>query len=223
MGHLKPRSATVLIYQGDDLERISELRRTAEVAKRKAQAKLDTATAVAEVTARRNGDEIGTVAAQEEYDAAVTPSQEAYNAFVEVAAERALEVQLHSIGKLRFKKLMDEHPPRMVEAPSVDDDDAPADAPDEVMHDEDGHPFYVNTETFPWALLSYIDEDNSEIRTIAEPQFKDRKECMGFLEDELADGEFGGLWVKAWSLNRAGGADPKATLYSTASLSSATP
>lgn len=92
MGLLKPRTTSVVIYQGDDLERLAELRRAVARAE-----------AASEGAPRRAGDE--------------TPARaerDAYDAFVVEAAERAVEIRLEALGSTRFGDLMLAHPPRMV-------------------------------------------------------------------------------------------------------------
>lgn len=215
MGHLKPRTATVLIYQGDDLDRITELRRNAEHNKRVAQEQLDKAESAARVTSARIGDAVSVSDARAQYEDAVKPSQEAYDEFVDEAAERALEVQVQSIGRRRFRKLVEDNPPRMVSETITEDDGTTKTV--ERVHDADGHPFNVNTDTFPLELLAYIDSDDHEVRSIVAPEFKGRHECVAFLDDELAEGDFDKLWGTAFFLNRQGSADPKATRYSTTS------
>lgn len=84
--HLKPRQATVVLYQGDDMDRLAELNRAAEQA----------------IGGNRN-------------DAGAAES-EAFNAFLAEAAERAVEVVIQSIGRRRWRDLVVAHPPRMVES-----------------------------------------------------------------------------------------------------------
>lgn len=125
MGLLKPRTTTVVIYQGDDLEHLAELYRAAERAEAAAKA--------AAKAPLRGGDEVPT--AQTERDA--------YNAAVDEAAERALVVTLTAIGRTRWRNLLAEHPARTHEvdgkAETIDDDQV----------------YEVDTETFPMALLTY--------------------------------------------------------------------
>lgn len=187
MPNLKPRTTSVVIYQGDDLDRLAELRRAAEQAKRIVAEAKKSGTA-------RMGDE--------EDD---QPAKDAYDTFVEEAAERALIVQLRSIGRTRFRKLLAAHPPRMVEADGK-----------QVAHEDDTG-YEVNTETFPDALLRY---NTDGIRTIVNPELTDKAGYDEFLDEEVAEGDFDSLWVAAYWLNRAPGADPKASRYSIDSPSS---
>lgn len=129
MGILKPRTTSVTIYQGDDLERLAELHR--------AVVRAEAAAERAASGPRRAGDEVPTADVE----------KAAYNAAVDAAAESAVEVRLRSIGSSRFADLMLNHPPRTVKA-----DDGTT------LH-EDDEPFGVNTLTFGKALLAYRDGD----------------------------------------------------------------
>ena len=210
MSHLKPRTTSVTIYQGDDLDRLGELRREADLAERIAQEALDKAEAqAANPGPRRTGDSAPDLtAARAAFEAACKPTRDAFDAFVDDAAERALIVWLRSIGRRRFVDLVAEHPARKVAGKGESEP--------ETVHEED-RLFNVNTETFPSALLTYIDADYPEFRTITEPGFKGRAEVQAFLDDEIAEGDFDKLWMAAYWLNRTPGADPKAVRYSTAS------
>ena len=128
MGLLKPRTVSVTIYQGDDLERLAELHRAVVRAEARA--------VEAARGPRRAGDEIPNADAE----------KAAYNTFVDEAAERAVEVRLRAIGSTRFADLMLAHPPRMV------------DGEDGKKPHEDDEQFGVNTLTFPKALLSYRED-----------------------------------------------------------------
>lgn len=133
MGLLKPRTATVLIYQGDDMERLAELYRTADVAARLAEE--------ASKGPRRAGDELPSAAVE----------QAAYDQAVDEAAERALEVTLEAIGSRRFRALLTEHPPRM----------EMVDGKAQVVEDDQG--YAVNTETLPMALLTFRDGEKRTV------------------------------------------------------------
>jgi hypothetical protein len=102
MSHIKPRSASVVVYQGDDLERIAELRRKAETALRNAEE--------AKKRPRRGGDEIPSAQAE----------QDEYDAFVLEAAERATVIEINHLPRKVFRGLMAEHAPR-----EGNDDDEP--------------------------------------------------------------------------------------------------
>lgn len=167
--HLNPRSATIVLYQGDDMSTLAELKRAADQAT--AGPRKD---AGAEETA-------------------------AYNAFLDEAAERAVEVVVQSIGRRRWRDLVVAHPPRMVE--SEPDDEGKT---RQVEHEEDVQ-WDVNTETFPRALLTYVD---GEYRTITEPDLGD--DLAPFVDDELTEGDFERLWIAAFALNAQPSRDPKA-------------
>ena len=106
MGLLKPRTTSVILYQGDDLERLAELRRAVDRAETQPPGP------------RRGGDEIpGAV------------EREALEAFAGEAAERAVEIRLQAIGSTRFAALMLAHEPRRVDGPDdgkrMHEDDEP--------------------------------------------------------------------------------------------------
>lgn len=182
MGLLKPRTTSVVIYQGDDLERLAELRRA-----------VDRAEAAGKGAPLRGGDEVPG-----------QPERDAYDAFVDAAADRAVEVVLRAIGSSRFGDLMLAHPPRL-----VDDGDG-----GKRVH-EDDEPFGVNTLTFGKALLAYRED---KVRTIAAPDVG-ADDLHEFLDDECSDGDIERLWTTAYYLNRTPGADPKDTRFSTISPS----
>lgn len=176
MGLLTPRTATVLVYQGDDAARLAELYRAVLRAEtRVEEAKLEPA---------RSGDELPTSDAE----------KAAYDAAVDVAAERALEVVVTTIGPQRFRKLLSEHPPRTEVVDELE----------QVV--EDDQEYHLNTETFPRALLAYRDEDRPDIRTISEPHV-DLEQLLEFLDNEISDGDFERLWNRAYLINASPGAD----------------
>lgn len=201
--HLKPRSATIVLYQGDDMDRLAELRRNVQIAERIAEA--------GKTSARLGDDTQSLDDAKTEFDA-----------FVDDAAERAVTVEIHSIGRRRFRDLLLEHPPRMVPRKvqmerALGEETAPTtDTGELVEHAEDAG-YGVNTETFPRALLCYRDGD---MVTIAQPEFKSDGEVADFVDDELAEGDFERLWIDALMLNRSPSRDPKALRYMNASSSS---
>ena len=153
MSTLKPRTATVVIYQGDDLERLGELKREAALAERLAQDDLDAARRSARGAPLRGGDPDPLVEAEAAFEAAVKPTRDAYDAFLDEAVERAVEVEVQALGRKRFRALVEVHPPRMVK------DSEGKDVPHE---DDDG--FGVDTATFPDALLTYREGDKADHR-----------------------------------------------------------
>lgn len=172
---IKPRSAQVVIYQGDDLQRLGELRRAADIAQRMVDEFKQSGTA-------RGGD---------------APSAEdekaAYNAFVEEAAERAVVIEVHALGRKQFRSLMAAHPPRKVDG----------DEGKHVVHEDDAG-YDVNMDDFPAPFLA---------ASIAEPTFPTPADCERFLDD-LADGDFDRVFSTAYWLNRAPGADPQSSKFS---------
>lgn len=202
MSTIKPRTAEVVIYQGDDLARLSELRQAAESARR--------AVAAHESATNDGSARMGDAPSAE-------AEQDAYDAFVDEAAERAVIVRVHAIGRRRFRDLMAAHPPREVEATRTDADGVERKVTE--THEDDA-PYDVNTDTFPDALLTFVDDDDDTIRTIAAPEFASAAKRKAFVEDDLSDGDFETLWTTAYFLNRSPSADPKSVRYSTVSLRS---
>lgn len=143
MGLLKPRTTTVLIYQGDDLDRLAELHRAAEHA--------DAAAKAAAGSPLRVGDEAPMAQAE----------RDAYNAAVDEAAERAIAVVLTTIGPTRWRNLLAEHPARTHEV----------DGKPETI--EDDQLYEVNTETFPMALLTYSRDGKRTATIDADPPVSD--------------------------------------------------
>lgn len=202
---INPRTAKITIYDGDDLPTLTDLRRAADVAKRIfEQAEVEAEDRAG--TPLRIGDDSGRddLAAKRE---AMLAAQDAYDSFVDEAVERALVVELRSIGRKRFRDLMADHAPRKVMVPAKPDPDADADAPagerEETHPDDKGYD--VNTETFPAALLTFTDGD---VRTIAAPEFASRGAVADFIDNDIAEGDFTGLWTAAYYLNRMPSADP---------------
>jgi len=100
MSELKPRTSTVVIYQGDDLDELSLLRRKAEQAK--AQAEEETSGPL------RVGDDVVEV----DKHPAVVEARAAYDAFVDAAADRAVMVEVRAVKRSVFRDLMAKHPAR---------------------------------------------------------------------------------------------------------------
>lgn len=205
----KPRSLTVPIYDGDDFEQITDLHRQVEIAKR------NEAAARARVAESdedpRAGDADGS---QELRDAIaeVKTRQAAYEAFVREAADRAEMWVLNPIGHEEYRALLKAHPPRVTTNTGEDGETT------ETVEPEDAA-FGVNTETFPKALLMFVDPEDDEIRTIAEPVFASEADRRRRVK-RLSAGEFDTLWIRATSLNSGLIADPKAELSSPVTLTS---
>lgn len=185
-----PRKTTVPIYDGDDFERLGELRRLVAVEERNAS-----------LEATRLGDG---------KPEALIEAEAAYNAFLDEAAERAEEWVIETIGNAEWRKLIADHPPRKVTGP---------DGKERTHEDDEG--IEVNTETFPLALLTFVDAEDPEIRTITAPEF-DSPAALRRRLKRLSQGEFETLWSRAYALNTGGVADPKLARFSTAPTSSET-
>lgn len=179
---------TIIIYADDDEARLLELRRDIGLAEAEHEK--------ARKAATRYGD--GDLGASEKVQAA----EDAYDAFVDEAAERAEAWELSSIGHGEFRDLLATHPAR-----KVDNDDTSEGAPKQVVHPEDRQ-FGVDTSTFGEALLTF--KGRRGRRTIIEPT----EDLLDRLED-LSAGQFDTLWVTAYYLNLGGPSDPKAMRFST--------
>lgn len=220
MGVLKPRTTTVTLYHGDDLERLAELHQEARVATARADAAARKVEAIGESDAAplRGGDtDEGSVAAREHREALAEKeaAEAAYDDFVTGAAERAVEVRLQAIGSTRFSDLLLAHPARS----TLDEDGKPQVHEDDLafsrVQEMAGYrPVLVDVSTFPRALAGFRDETK---RTIVEPDTSE-EELAEFLDDECSEGDLERLWTAAFFLNR-GGADPKGTRFSTSSRS----
>lgn len=181
MPELKPRQTSMVIYQGDDIERFAELRQKVEFAEREYERD--------KKAPARTGDDVS--------DDAVVAAKAAFDAFVDEAAERAVEVRIRALGRTAFRNLMKDHPPR------VDDKG------EELL--DDGA-YGVNLDTFADALLAY---SHDGVSTILEPAFPSSADRQRFLDD-ISDGDYDDLFTRAYHLNRNPGADPKASRYSVA-------
>lgn len=185
-----PRKATIPIYDGDDFERLAELRREVDIAERNAQSD--------QGASPRIGDDVDT-------SAEVRRARQAFAAAVDEASERAEMWVLHPIGHEEFRQLLRDHPPRKVKETGEDGQER------EVAHADDSG-WDVNAETFPKALLTFVDPDDETIRTVAQPEF-DSVAALRKRIKRLSVGEFDSIWVAAFVLNNGGIADPKASPY----------
>src|SRR5690349_15962520 len=104
------RKATIPIYDGDDFERLAELRREVDIAERKVLTESARETVAAP---RRAGDEISNPVAEAER--AAQAARDAFDAFVDEASERAETWVIAPIGHEEFRALLREHPPRKVD------------------------------------------------------------------------------------------------------------
>lgn len=198
--------ATVPIYHGDDFERMAELRRAVQIKERL----LDEAKREAEenVTPRRIGDEDEGDAKVAAAKAAHVAARAALSDFIDEASERAEMWVLRPIGHEEFRELLKSHPPRKV----TEKDDRGEDA--EITHPDDASwamilGVEVNTETYPKTLLTFVDPEDDEIRTVEEPF-----ESVAALRKRikrLTAGEFDSMWTRAHLLNSGAVADPKSS------------
>lgn len=126
---LAPRTAKVTIYQGDDMANLAELRQAVDVAERKhekAKKAVDDALASGSL---RIGDDL-----PEQYEDDLRAARSAYEAAVDEASERAVEVTLVAMKRKAFRDLMAAHPPR--------------------KDNEDDAQYGVNFDTFPPEFLA---------------------------------------------------------------------
>lgn len=200
------RKTTIPIYDGDDFERLGELRREVTIAERRLA---DAEELARPVATRRLGDDTpdehpDVTTARE----ALQQAKDAYDAFLDEAAERAEEWVLHAIGHEEYRALLKEHPPRTEKGEDGK----------ETVHPED-EPFGVNTETFPRALVQFVDPEDDEIRTVVEPKFERSADLKRRIK-RLSAGEFDTLWLRAKGLNEGIVGDPKASRYGIATRTS---
>lgn len=191
--------ATIPIYHGDDFERMAELRREVDIAERK----LDEAKRDAEesTSALRLGDDDNAV---EQAKERLSAARDRFSGFVDEAAERAENWVLRPIGHEEFRQLLKDHPPRKVTETGDDGKER------ETTHSADAG-WDVNTETYPKALLTFVDPDDDSIRTVEEPF-----ESVAALRKRikrLSAGEFDTMWIRAHMLNNGAVADPKASPF----------
>jgi hypothetical protein len=187
---IKPRTADVIIYQGDDLATLSDLRGAAELAQR-----------LYEDSQKSGTNRIGDAPDPQ-------PAKDAYDAFIDEAAGRAETVTLRAIGRRHWRDLFDENPPRMVKR-LIDGEQT------EVVHPDD-EPFGVDTKVFGEKLLNF---DHDGVRTITVPEFPTAAARTEFV-DNISEGDFDRLWTTAYYLNTSLGLDPGKSRYSAARVSS---
>lgn len=125
-------------------------------------------------------------------------------AFAAEVIDRAEVWHLEHIGHLEYMNLMEKHPPRRTDEGEVDE------------RDWRGY----NSATFPLDLLSYVDPEDDEIRTVVkvtkgdEKILRDSRDLKRRIK-RLSLGEFTKLWIAAAQLNEAMPADPKDVMPST--------
>lgn len=188
----------VPIYADADRERLRELTIAVEAAERNAAKQAG--------APRRGGDPSP---AKE-----VQAAKAAFDAFLDEVTERAEGWGLDHIGFREFRKLLKEHPPRTTTSTAEDG------TVTEVTDPAD-EAWGVNAETFPEALLLFVDKDDADIRTIVELM----QDGVDIARDEdklrkrikrLSEGQFEDLWRRAYWLNKAGVNDPKLERFSPA-------
>ncbi len=200
-----PRKTTILIYDGDDMERLADLRREVDIAERYVDNLKTRLEDVASQSPRRLGDDAPPASERvEEAEQKAQEARDAYDAFVDEAAERADEWVIGAIGHEEYRQLLKDHPPRKVSGEDGKD----------ITHPDDTG-WDLNSETFPKALLTFVDPDDDEVRTVLEPAC-DSIAALKKRIKRLSAGEFDSLWVAAWSLNNGAIADPKASIFSPA-------
>ena len=206
MSTLKPRTATIPIYQGDDSERLAELRMAVAVAERQVMLKRQQwEDSQRSAAPRRRGDDTPTAESVEKAETAAQDARNAYDAFVDEAAERAVEVVVRAIGRRRFRELVTAHPPRTEKNDKGED----------VTHADDAE-YGVDMETFPPALLTFAESGEEGVRTIVKPDevTKSPGALRDFLDDDVTEGDYERIFTVAYWINRAPGSDPKELRYS---------
>lgn len=193
---LKPRTAPVVLYQGDDEEHIYELRTQLIIA----QADLTGALQRTSGSPKRLGEPEGG-ADVEKLRGAVDAAQVELDTFIDQAAGRAEEFRVQAIGRSAFRDLRHAHPARKV-SETIDGEERL------VVHPDDQQ-WAVNTDTFGRALLAFVDRDDDDHRTLVAPVLTEQQ-LTKLLDRELAEGNFVKLWQTAYGLNASVGADPKA-------------
>lgn len=203
---------TITIYDGDDFERLAEAHAAVGRAERALEAVEDKA---ASKSARYGDGEGELVEARE----AVKVAKDAYDELVDAAAERADAWVVESIGHEAWRGLLKAHPPRKVTkdpAPPLPGETAVA-AAEQVDHPDDVY-YGVDTEKFGKALLTFVDPDDDEHRTITAIGDAVPTDLAKRLR-RLSAGQFDTLWIVAYQLNVGGVADPKAVRFSTVTRS----
>lgn len=195
MTAIKPRTARVVIYQGDDLARLSEL----DAVVKRAEVAKDDAEKAAKTAEKRTAslDEVDDsadrlVAARDAHNEAVAER----DTFAEEAEERGVVVTLHAQPRKSWRRLIEEHPAR-----------------DREEHPEDYPIGPCNISTLPDELLPMsIDREQSTIEG----------DLTEFLESISDYDYYDRLFLTAFSLNRGSAlADPTLRLGSAPSQISA--
>jgi len=186
----------VPIYADGDRERLRELTIAVDAAERDAAKKSG--------APKRGGDPSPAEA--------VNAARAAFDEFLDEAAERAEGWGLDHIGFREFRALLKAHPARTTT--STADDGSVTE-----ITDPADKGWGVNTETFPEALLLYVDEDDPDMRTIVELKQGNRNiasdpDKLRKRIRRLSEGQFDDLWQRAYWLNKDGVGDPKLERFS---------
>ena len=165
MPSLTPRTETVLLYQGDDRDKIAELLTEVQV-------------------------EAVKLAGPNRVNEPAVEAVEAYNAFLAEAETRAVRCGLSSIGRTRWRDLLEQH----TVTKTVKVEDADENKYEREVTDLDQRAF--SEAVVPLALV--------------EPKFDTEDAKRAFL-DELNDADFSLLYSAAYKANASSGVvDPKA-------------
>ena len=114
--------------------------------------------------------------------------REQYEALKAEAEEQGVKVVLRSLGRRAWRDLKVKHPPRLKGAEGVDDERAAAD-----------RAAGVNVDTV---------EDDLVYASLIEPEFSSRA-AFDEWADDLAEGDFKTIVLRAWSLVNVAAVDPK--------------
>jgi len=192
--------AVVLIHHRDDAEQLADLRLEVQVAENALKAaKKEAADSGG---AARAGDDAA--AAVIEAEQRLADAKARFSAFVDEAAERADEWVIDHIGHEEFRQLLRDHPPRKIKVTGEDGKESEEIHPDDADWD-------VNTETFPKALVLFVDPEDEEVRTVVKPF--DSLPALRKRVKRLSAGQFDSIWITAHALNGGMVGDPKASPY----------
>ncbi|RNL66240.1 hypothetical protein EFK50_01030 [Nocardioides marmoriginsengisoli] len=190
MGAIKPRTTTVILFQGDDLDPMTE----------KAQA---VEKAVKSAAPARVGDA---------EDPNLTKSTTSFDEFMDEATERAEKVTLTALARKAYRVLLNAHPPRMVE----NEDGPPTPHPEDAAKGFNRETF--GDDLVPVSMHLGRIGDDDEARKVILDQVVERTYVpptdIVELTDSVSDGDFSKLYAAAVNLNQSPGPDPKVRLSS---------
>lgn len=104
--HLTPHTRTEILLQGEDEERLSDLRATAAELRAKAEGLRRKAASTRADALLADSDEWA------EAEAAAKAAEEAAEAFASEANERGVKVVMRHIGRKKWREIIAKHPPR---------------------------------------------------------------------------------------------------------------